>query len=292
MPGADRFHPGPAGARHHRHRGRTRPWAAYRLRTLNGSNQLQSLFLYGGGLLSFGPAAATSRLYPHADALGNVRFVTNANGALVARYAYDPFGNVRAKEGIPASPFTFASEQADAETGLTFLRARYYDPSVGRFIARDPLIGPLSLPHSQNPYAYALSNPVNFADPSGEFAVGVCGAGNIGVLGFGTCSVCIAVTTAKEVGITASLGGGATTGIATGIGGQVFFSTAKTMENLAGVDVFSGVSAWVGGADVTVSKDDWGGSAGFSFGPDASPPFIPGEFHGGATNTWQWTFYP
>lgn len=140
----------------------------YVLAETNAQNQAQSLNIYGLGLLSTGPAAAASRLYPLTDALGNVRFVVNASGQFVAKYAYDPFGNVRRKDGTATSPVTFAAEQSDAETGLTFLRARYYDPATGRFISRDPLVGPLGLPVSQNPYAYALGNPVNVRDPSGE----------------------------------------------------------------------------------------------------------------------------
>ena len=50
------------------------------------------------------------------------------------------------------------------------MRARYYDPSTGRFISRDPLNGSLTNPQSQNPYAYSLNNPINYSDPSGQYA--------------------------------------------------------------------------------------------------------------------------
>lgn len=58
--------------------------------------------------------------------------------------------------------------QLDPESSLYFLRARYYDPKVGRFISRDPVSGVLTNPQTQNPYVYALNNPVNNSDPSGE----------------------------------------------------------------------------------------------------------------------------
>lgn len=50
------------------------------------------------------------------------------------------------------------------------MRARYYDPTIGRFISRDPVRGALSNPQSLNPYSYSLNNPVNLSDPSGRYA--------------------------------------------------------------------------------------------------------------------------
>lgn len=49
------------------------------------------------------------------------------------------------------------------------MRARYYDPSTGRFISRDPINGTLTNAQTQNPYAYAGNNPINNSDPSGKF---------------------------------------------------------------------------------------------------------------------------
>lgn len=56
----------------------------------------------------------------------------------------------------------------DPESSMYFLRARYYDPFTGRFISRDPVKGSLTDPQSQNPYSYAINNPINSSDPSGE----------------------------------------------------------------------------------------------------------------------------
>lgn len=140
----------------------------YVLAELNSSNQSQSLNLYATGLTSFGPTTSSSRLYPLTDPLGNVRFVLSSNGTLLARYAYDPYGNIRSKEGTTNSAFTFAGEQFDPETSLTFLRARYYDPSTGTFLSRDPVLGPLNTPIEHGEYLYARNNPVNLSDPSGE----------------------------------------------------------------------------------------------------------------------------
>lgn len=84
-------------------------------------------------------------------------------GALVNEYRYDPWGRTEVvKEGMK-NPLRFAGREFDTETGLYYLRARYYDPLVGRFISEDPshLAGGLNL------YAYAANNPIAFRDPSG-----------------------------------------------------------------------------------------------------------------------------
>ncbi|MCL4471289.1 MAG: RHS repeat-associated core domain-containing protein [Gammaproteobacteria bacterium] len=51
-------------------------------------------------------------------------------------------------------------------TGLIYYRARYYDPTIGRFISRDPA----GMPDGINQYAYVRNNPVNFTDPLGLYA--------------------------------------------------------------------------------------------------------------------------
>ena len=63
----------------------------------------------------------------------------------------------------------YTGEQNDIDTGLIYLRARWYDPATGRFTSRDPFRGIAGLPQSQHPYAYAHNNPINLTDPSGEF---------------------------------------------------------------------------------------------------------------------------
>src|SRR5262249_10095251 len=63
--------------------------------------------------------------------------------------------------------FQFTGEALDPGTGLYYLRARYYEPNLGRFLERDPLEGSLLLHLSRNPYQYGLSNPIRYADPTG-----------------------------------------------------------------------------------------------------------------------------
>lgn len=134
----------------------------------NSLNTILNWYIYGNGLISQGSFGISSRLYPLVDGQGNVRFVTNYNGAQVKRYDYDPFGNVSFEQGSTNTNYKFAGEQLDPETQMYYLRARHYDPSVGRFTTRDPIKGIRSNPQTQNAYVYSANNPVNLSDPSGQ----------------------------------------------------------------------------------------------------------------------------
>ena len=78
----------------------------------------------------------------------NHRALTDANGGVTRRVEYDAFGQQLAASGTATSEFGYGGEQQDSETGLINLRARYYDPALGRFISRDSHPGESSSPHS------------------------------------------------------------------------------------------------------------------------------------------------
>jgi RHS repeat-associated protein len=101
------------------------------------------------------------RQFYHADGLGSVVAITNDAGSLLSTRRYDPWGNPEV--GADVAGHSFTGREWDPETGLYFYRARYYDPKVGRFIGEDPI----GLEAGPNFYAYAVSNPVNFTDPTG-----------------------------------------------------------------------------------------------------------------------------
>ncbi len=100
------------------------------------------------------------------DGLGSTVAITDVNGAVVNKYAYDDFGNVamNSVETI-ANPFKYVGTygvQTDA-SDLLYMRARYYKPSIGRFINKDPI----GLAGGLNQYSYTGDNPINFIDPTG-----------------------------------------------------------------------------------------------------------------------------
>jgi len=106
-------------------------------------------------------SSATS--YYDADGLGSVTSLTNSSGSIVATYTLDGFGNLKASTGSIVSPFRFTGRELDSETGLYFYRARYYDPTTGRFISEDPL----EFGGGRNFYSYTRNDPVALVDPSG-----------------------------------------------------------------------------------------------------------------------------
>jgi uncharacterized protein RhaS with RHS repeats len=82
-------------------------------------------------------SSATS--YYHADGLGSITSLSGGAGSLAQTYTFDSFGKQTASSGSLTNPFQYAARESDSETGLYFYRARYYDPSSGRFLSEDPL---------------------------------------------------------------------------------------------------------------------------------------------------------
>jgi len=100
------------------------------------------------------------------DGLGSTTGLADDTGAITGSYEHDVFGAVRAQSG-DATEWSYTGEQHDS-TGLEYLRARYYDASIGRFASQDPL------PLLQR-YGYVNGNPVNLTDPTGQFPCPGCG---------------------------------------------------------------------------------------------------------------------
>ena len=132
----------------------------------DGSNVLQARYTHGPGIDE--PIAVTkgsSTYYYHQDALGSVTDLTDSVGATAKSYAYDAYGNILESPGSLDQPYTYTGREFDAENGLMYYRARYYDPSSGRFIQKDPIGFEGG---DANLYSYVKGNPPNFSDPSGQ----------------------------------------------------------------------------------------------------------------------------
>ena len=117
------------------------------------------------------PAAPAGTIeYYHVDALGSVRAVTDASGAVVRSYHYHPFGE---GVGVEAGtdPMRFTGKPRDGETGLDYFGARYYAPRVGRFTTVDPVYTwqeNLVDPQRWNRYAYVRNSSLRYRDPDGR----------------------------------------------------------------------------------------------------------------------------
>ena len=110
------------------------------------------------------------------DGLGSVSAVLREGGAVAASLSYSPWGEEElAMESLPGygdrserPHYGYNAEQSSPEGGLQYLRARWYDPSMGAFGSRDSLLGDAADPATLNRYAYAEGNPVAACDPTGH----------------------------------------------------------------------------------------------------------------------------
>jgi RHS repeat-associated protein len=131
-----------------------------------------SSFLMGIFLLStFMPATLAEEIvhFYHNDHLGSPLAMTDEDGNVVWRRDYKPFGQEIDPGGETTfNTHTYTGKEFDAETGLYYYGARYYDPVIGRFISVDPADANPSNPQSWNRYVYSLNNPYRYVDPDGK----------------------------------------------------------------------------------------------------------------------------
>ena len=118
--------------------------------------------------------------YFHTDYAGSTSFFTDQTGAKLAAIVYRPFGNIDSSNGA-IDVRTYGLHPFDSESGLYYMRRRYYSPDLGRFLTPDPL--PLYQPHkvmanprALHPYAYAGNDPLDNVDYSGLSFWSVVGA--------------------------------------------------------------------------------------------------------------------
>ena len=151
---------------------------------LNASGAILRAHIRGVGLIAEDDAAGT-RQYALYNAHGDVVQLNNTNGVVTREYQYDAFGNERNPDATDANPFRYCGEYFDAETGDIYLRARYYDPAIGRFTQMDTHWNPgnmiygdnyknipelASILQSSNLYVYSTGNPIKYLDATGKIS--------------------------------------------------------------------------------------------------------------------------
>ena len=162
-------------------------------------------YVTGLGGLPLEQISGSTVTYFHQDQLGSTRALTDSTGTVVGTAASGAYGEHATSTGI-TTPFQFAGQYKDAESGLVYLRARYYDPSTGQFISRDPLAA-----MTRQPYAYSGDNPLNATDPTGLF--------------------CLAFWDASQCDLTGAENAAA--GIASNVGSHLWQATADTLNSFA-----------------------------------------------------------
>ena len=98
----------------------------------------------------------------HTNEHGDVTYLSNIAGEIENSYSYDVFGNIRKRKENIENIFKYAGEQLDEETEQYYLRARYYNPTIGRFTQED-----VYRDDGLNLYVYVINNPLLWVDPSG-----------------------------------------------------------------------------------------------------------------------------
>lgn len=121
-------------------------------------------YVYGPGTAPIAQidTATGAVQYLHGDRTGSTRAVTNTDGTIAATYICGPYGDLTSSTSPNATRFQYAGQYTDPDTGLQYLRARYYDPTTAQFLTRDPLEDT-----TKAPYSYAGGNPLLFTDPTG-----------------------------------------------------------------------------------------------------------------------------
>jgi RHS repeat-associated protein len=125
-------------------------------------------------LASTSVSAAEVITYFHNDIAGTPVAATDASGNIVWRENYRPYGDrLNNQPASSNNKLWFTGKPFDPATGLSYMGARYYDPTLGRFIGIDPKGFDPSTLHGFNQYAYANNNPYRFVDPDGHSPIDV-----------------------------------------------------------------------------------------------------------------------
>ena len=186
-------------------------------------------YLYGPGGQPIEQLTGSTPSYLLADQSGSTRLITSPAGAVTGTYTYSPYGSVAKHTGTATTALQYDGQYTDAESGLQYLQARYYDPATGQFLTLDPLV---SL--TGQPYEFGGDNPLNTLDPSGlswynpatwmgeqSWETLATGAAVVGLAAVGAAACVASVVCAAAVGVTTIGGGLAATASAVAIGSAV-----------------------------------------------------------------------
>ncbi len=173
--------------------GLTRLLAVY-----DGDNNLKMRFEYADSRMPYAMTRGGNTYYLTYDQVGSLRIVADSAGNVVKAIDYDSFGNI-INDTNPAFeiPFGFAGGLCDRDTRLVRFGCRDYDPDIGRWTAKDPILfngGDTDL------YGYCLNDPVNGFDPEGLRNWDAIGKGAIAIFGGAVSAVSGAAFSATGAG--------------------------------------------------------------------------------------------
>ncbi|WP_423223227.1 RHS repeat-associated core domain-containing protein [Candidatus Amarolinea aalborgensis] len=148
----------------------------YEKKVVGSATTHTKYYTFGGRRIAVRVAGILSWLL--SDHLGSTTVTADGvSGVRTAELWYKPWGESRGTPfGATPTTYRFTGQREDASIGLYFYNARYYDPTLGRFISADTIVPQPGNPAAPNRYAYTANNPVKYNDPTGHrFECGVQG---------------------------------------------------------------------------------------------------------------------
>ena len=137
-------------------------------------------YVRGSSLIYSDKGAGTDKQYYVMNPHGDVVQLLDEDGNVTKSYEYDSFGNEINLDKKDDNPFRYAGEYYDKETDSIYLRARYYQPELGRFLTRDSYTGEDDDPLTLHLYTYCGNDAINNVDPSGHFFETILDIASIG----------------------------------------------------------------------------------------------------------------
>ncbi|MFC1758296.1 RHS repeat domain-containing protein [Planctomycetota bacterium] len=140
----------------------------------DGAGNVTARYLFGTGIdqiaARWRPGEGTS--WYLTDHLGSIREIIDSNGSIINSISYDSFGQILHQSNPTAGDrFAYTGREWDEALGLYYYRARFFDPTTGRFISQDPIGFAAG---DTNLYRYVGNNPLDYVDPSGNLAMTEC----------------------------------------------------------------------------------------------------------------------
>lgn len=134
----------------------------------NDAKGRQTYYVYGLGLIGEEDSSEAYKTY-HYDSRGSATAITDMNGTVTDTIDYAPYGEIVQRTGTTDTPFLYNGRFGvmTDDNGLYYMRSRYYNPEIKRFINMDVVVGSIGESQSLNRFAYANGNPVSFTDPFG-----------------------------------------------------------------------------------------------------------------------------
>ncbi len=138
------------------------------VQTVNSTGSYNETYYYSNGDLVARKGNNGEFYFLYPDHLGSTVLITNSNGTVLAQQDYDPFGELT---GTSSDRHGYTGHELDSETDNIYMKARFYDPTIGKFIQPDNIISEVYNPQDLNRYAYVRNNPYTYIDSTGLFAV-------------------------------------------------------------------------------------------------------------------------